>query len=86
MCSGKLRVVAAALGVAVPAIVAPALALTRLASALATRMMGTRLERIDRFDDRVDRVWASASKRYPVIAVRDHREAFAQPIHALERG
>lgn len=58
---------------AATAIVAPALAVTRLASALAARMMGTRLERIERFDERVDRVWASASRRYPVIAVRDHR-------------
>lgn len=58
---------------AATAVVGPALAITRVASSLATRMMGTRLERIDRFDERVDRVWASASKHYPVIAVRDHR-------------
>ena len=55
------------------AVAYPALAVTRLGSALAGRITGTHLERIGRFDERVDRVWASAARGYPVIAARDLR-------------
>jgi Acetyltransferase (GNAT) domain len=57
--------------IAAQAVIRPALAATRFGTALAARLMGTSLQRIDRFDERVDRVWATAAKRYPVIAARD---------------
>lgn len=54
-------------------VVHSALAATWLGSTLAMRIMRTHLERIDRFDERVDRVWHQASGQYPVIAARDLR-------------
>jgi hypothetical protein len=42
-----------------------------LALAAAARTAGLRLEAVDRFDERVDEVWAAASPDYPVLAVRD---------------
>ena len=49
-----------------------ALAVTRLGSGLVARAMGTELRRVDKFDQRVDEVWAAAAPRYSVVAVRDH--------------
>lgn len=39
--------------------------------ARAARWAGVALEPVERFDDRVDAVWAAAARDYPVLAVRD---------------
>ena len=57
--------------VAARAVGRPALFLTRLGSNLVSRMMRTRFERVDRFDERVDGAWAVASAKYPVLSARD---------------
>jgi len=60
-------------GAAARAIIRLALTTTRHGSSLAIRMMGTKLRRIERFDEHVDRVWVVAGREYGVIAARDHR-------------
>jgi GNAT superfamily N-acetyltransferase len=52
-------------------VVAPVLRLADAAAAAATRSAGARLVRVDRFDERVDQVWAGASGGYEVLARRD---------------
>lgn len=59
--------------VAARSVARPAVALTRLGSGLVARTMGTELHPISRFDQRVDRVWATAARKYAVIAARDYR-------------
>jgi GNAT superfamily N-acetyltransferase len=57
--------------VAARAVGRPALFLTRVSSNLVSRVLRTSLERIDRFDERVDAAWAVASTKYPVLSARD---------------
>jgi GNAT superfamily N-acetyltransferase len=54
----------------------PALVATRLLSGGAARLSGTRLEAIDRFDERSDGIWRMACGSRSVISVRD-REALS---------
>ena len=49
----------------------PALRVADEIAAGATRATGARLVPVDRFDERVDQVWADASPHYPVLARRD---------------
>jgi hypothetical protein len=49
----------------------PAIAAADAALGAALKVGGFRLEPVARFDERVDEVWAAASRDYPVIARRD---------------
>ena len=49
----------------------PVLRLADLTVAAMTRLAGVRLVAVDRFDERVDEVWAATADRYPVLATRD---------------
>jgi GNAT superfamily N-acetyltransferase len=52
-------------------VLAPVLRLVDAVMALVLRLIGLRLTRVDRFDERVDEVWRHSSPDYPVLACRD---------------
>jgi len=49
----------------------PVLRLADGTAAAVTRLAGARLVAVDRFDHRIDEVWATAAPHYPVVARRD---------------
>lgn len=49
----------------------PALATVDAGLGVALRAAGLRVERVDRFDERVDEVWAAAAPDYPILVKRD---------------
>lgn len=68
----------------------PALSLGLRALGVYRRLRGTTLDRIEHFDERVERLWADVAGHYPVIARRDLRSRSwrfdRQPeIHAYEK-
>jgi hypothetical protein len=52
-------------------VIDPALRLADAAAAAAIRASGARLLPVERFDERLDEVWADAADHYPVLARRD---------------
>ena len=52
-------------------VLAPVLRIVDAVLRLVLRLAGLRLTQVDRFDERVDEVWARSSPDYPVLACRD---------------